>query len=178
MLQSRIQLPPVFALAFVLIFLFQGCGYHLVGKGSSLPDHIEKIAIPPLESKVKNFDLEQRITEGIREEFITRGQYEIISNTNKADAVLEGSVVEFSTKAVSFDAQSQATRYEIIVSADVTFRDLNEGTTIWENSNFTFREEYESSANLEDYYNREIEAIQKLSEDFAETLVASITQDF
>ncbi len=178
MLPDKFQTRSFFAVAFLSLLLFQGCGYHLVGKGSNLPGHIKTIAVPPLKSEVENFDLEQRMTEGITDEFVRRGQYKITSDMKKADAVLKGTIVDFSTKAISFDSQSRATRYEITVSADVSFRDLKEGTVIWENSNFTFREEYKSSTNLEDYYNREIEAIQKLSQDFAESLVASITQGF
>ncbi len=162
----------------MILFLLTGCGYHLVGKGSILPEHIKVIAIPYLDNDSSNSDISQRITENLSKEFSRRGNYNITNAVDDADAVLQGKILSYTSKAISFDSESRAERYEIRVEAEIFFRDLREGELIWENKEIAFREEYDVPSETAEYYNREIEAIDRISELFAETVVASITQGF
>ena len=47
-----------------------GCGYALAGRGSFLPTDIQVVGIPPLVNRTTFFDVEQILTEKIRNEFI------------------------------------------------------------------------------------------------------------
>ncbi len=161
-----------------VVTVYPGCGYHLVGKGSVLPSHIKIIAIPYLENTTSNVEIGNRITENLSREFSRRGNYTVTGDVEGADAVLQGKILEYEAKPVSFDVESRAERYEIRVLVEVFFRDLTEGELIWENREMAFREVYDVPSGLSEYYDREIEAVEKLAETFAESVVSSITQGF
>jgi len=78
-----------FALAvMVLVFTSSGCGYALAGRGSFLPTDIRVVGIPQLVNRTTFFDVEQILTEKIRNEFIGRGKYRVVPEATGADAVL------------------------------------------------------------------------------------------
>jgi hypothetical protein len=61
---------------YVLIygFLFSGCGYHLVGYGSALPQHIRTISIPVFKNISPEPNIHRDATDVIRQAFI-RDEY-------------------------------------------------------------------------------------------------------
>ena len=66
-----------------------GCGYALSGRGSFLPDYIETIGVPMFENVTTIFEVEQLLTEQVRQAFINRGRYRVVPETTGVDAVLE-----------------------------------------------------------------------------------------
>ena len=48
------------------------CGYRLAGKGTTLPDHVQRIAVPLFKNDTNQPDIAQRITESVADEFIRR----------------------------------------------------------------------------------------------------------
>ena len=69
-----------------------GCGYALAGRGSFLPTDIRVVGIPPLMNRTTFFDVEQILTEKIRNEFIGRGKYRVAPEAAGADAVLNAEI--------------------------------------------------------------------------------------
>ena len=61
--------------------LSSGCGYTLAGRGSFLPDYIGTIGIPMFENNTTAFDVEQLLTQQVRQEFIGRGQYRVVAES-------------------------------------------------------------------------------------------------
>jgi hypothetical protein len=69
-----------------------GCGYSLAGRGSFLPASIRIIGIPLFVNNTSLFEVEKRITEKVRSEFIGRGRYTIQPDANAVDALLTGEI--------------------------------------------------------------------------------------
>ena len=69
-----------------------GCGYALAGRGSFLPAYIQTIGIPTFANRTTVFNLETLLTQKVRAEFIGRGKYQILPESTGVDALLTGEV--------------------------------------------------------------------------------------
>ena len=176
MLEIRKATLPFLLIAFALYLA--ACGYQLAGRGTFLPEHIKKIGIPLFENHTPRPDLEMKMTEKIQEEFITRGNYQIVSSEDEVDALLKGEILSYNLNPRSADAEGRATSYTVIIRARVYFKDMVRDQVIWENPNFVFREDFQISENIQDYYDQEIEAINLSVESFARNIVSTILEGF
>jgi len=172
-----------FALLMLQAVTAAGCGYALAGRGSFLPSYITTIGIPTFVNGTTVFNLETQLTEKVRGEFIGRGRYKVLSDASGADAVLTGEVSSVSINPTSFDAQQIASRYAITMSARVELRDVRDNKVLWENPNLVFRQEYEaqSGENALDpaaFFSQDLNALERMSSDFAQTIVSAILEAF
>jgi hypothetical protein len=168
----------------VAVLALSGCGYALAGRGSFLPDYIRTIGVPLLVNNTPVFDVEQALTARMRAEFIGRGRYKVVPDLTEADAVLTGEVMSISISPTGFNEQQQATRYVAVVVVKMEFRDLRQNRVLWENPALTFREEYDLVSNagtVSDpavFLGSSSNALERLSADFARTVVAAIFEAF
>ncbi|MCD6451489.1 MAG: LptE family protein [Acidobacteria bacterium] len=167
-----------FISVFVLLLGFIACGYHLVGRGSYLPSHIKKIAIPTFKNNTSRPGLEEVITEKVQEEFLSRGSYRILPAREGADAELIGELVSYQLRPGALDEEGRATSYTVTVRAKVVFTDLVTGKVLFTNDHLTFSENFQVSEEVGDYYNQEEEAIKISAERFAKRLAALILESF
>lgn len=182
-LSRRAAAAAVVALALALL---SGCGYALAGRGSFLPDYIRTIGVPLLVNNTSAFDVEQALTQRVREAFIARGRYKVVPDATEADAVLTGEITSISATPSGFNEQQLATRYVVVMVVKLEFRDLRQGRVLWENQALTFREEYDlataaSGSTLGDvgtFFGSGSNALERMSQDFAKTVVASILESF
>jgi Lipopolysaccharide-assembly len=164
-------------------WLSSACGYALAGRGSFLPDYIQTIGVPPFANRTNIFNLETLLTQKVRSEFIGRGKYKILPDDSGVDAVLTGEVTSASLVPVSFTVNQLASRYALTVAARVELRDIRENKTLWENPGLIFRQEYEAQGgtNALDaaaFLGQDTNALDRMSSDFARTIVSAILEAF
>jgi hypothetical protein len=162
-----------------------GCGYSLAGRGSFLPAYITAIGIPTFTNRTTVFNLETLLTQKVRSEFIGRGQYDIVPEATNVDAVLTGEVTSVRVDPSSFNQQQLASRYVITMVARVDLRDVRENRVVWENAAMVFRQEYDaqgsSSTTAIDpaaFFGQDTEALERMSSEFAQTIVSAILEAF
>jgi outer membrane lipopolysaccharide assembly protein LptE/RlpB len=168
----------VLGLGLGIVLSLTGCGYTLVGKGSTLPESIKIVQFTTLDNRTQRAGLEQRLSAEIARELASRGRFKVQSGSEGANALLSGAVSGFDLYPVSFDAQGRATDYQVRVTAQVSLKTIPEGTTLWENPAYTFRDNYQFSASAASYVDRENEAIDKVAGRFAQSLVTSLLEGF
>ncbi len=166
------------AVATLLSLSLAGCGYALVGKASTLPENIKVVQFTTLENRTQRAGLEQRLSAEIARELASRGRFKVQSGAEGANALLTGAVSGFDLYPVAFDSQGRATDYQVRVTAQVSLKTIPEGTALWENPAFTFRDNYQFSASAASYVDRENEAIDKVAGRFAQSLVTSLLEGF
>lgn len=157
------------------------CGYTLAGQGSFLPEYIETIGIPMFENNTTAFDIEQRITQEVRREFIARGSFRVVPDTTGVDALLNGSIQRIEIEPASFTGDQQVSRFVFTVTAGIEFLDLTNDTIIWENPRLEFSDEYEvaSGASVETaFFGQRSNAVERIAVDFSEAVVSSILEAF
>ena len=166
----------------LLAFVCSSCGYALAGHGSSLPASIKTIGIPVFVNSTTVFNVETLLTDKVRREFIGRGKYQVEPEARNVDAVLSGTITSITATPVSFAATQLASRYTITMTARIELREAK-GTLLWENPSLVFRQEYEASSgsNATDaaaFFGHEINALDRLSEEFARAIVSAILEAF
>ena len=163
---------------------FSGCGYALVGGGSFLPDYIETVGIPLFENGTPVFEVEQIVTQEVRQEFIGRGRYRVVAETEDVDAVLLGSIDDIDIAPASFTDDQQASRYIFTLTAQIQFTDLTTDEVLWENPRLVFSDEYEVASgggdieSVSSFFGQRSNAVERIAQDFAETVVSSILEAF
>ncbi len=159
-----------------------GCGYSLAGRGSFLPAYIRTIGIPLFGNLSSVPDVDRILTERVRNEFISRGRYTVITERTGADAVLVGEVTRIEFVPAAFTQQQQASRYALVLTAKIEFTDLKENKVLWQNPAVQFREEFEvSTSTVRDvtaFFGQNADALQRVSTEFARTIVSAILEAF
>jgi outer membrane lipopolysaccharide assembly protein LptE/RlpB len=160
-----------------ICLFFLHCGYHLRGTGSFLPPHIKRVNIPMFKNLTTRFELDLKLTHSVIDELVARGKVEIAEDTKSADAVLIGEIVSFQALPIAVSREASADRYNIIVVTRITLKDLVNQKIIFSNPNFRYLEVYEVPEG-EDFETVESEALDKIAEKFARSLVTNILEGF
>ena len=165
------------ALAF-LILLSAGCGYHTAGKANLLPSDLRTISVPAFVNQTQTYKIEQMLTAAVVQEFSTRTTYRIITQPDSADAVLRGTVLTTSTTPLTYDSKTgRAASVLVIVSMSVSLKD-SQGKVLYQNPSYVFREQYQVSQELSSFFEEDSPAFQRLSREFARTLVSNVLEAF
>ncbi len=158
-----------------------GCGYALAGRGNALPSSIKRIGVPTFTNQSHTPDLEQIITEAVRQELRSRGRYVVVPDATGVDAVLSGVVTALRTDVASFTEARQASRYLVTLAASVEFREQPANTVFWSNPSFRLSEEYDvpSGSGATDptqLFQADRQALERLARTFARSLITSILE--
>jgi len=156
-----------------------GCGYHTAGNAVALPQDIHTIAIPGFVSHSQTFRIEQLLTDAVVREFNARTQYRVTHETKSdADATLKATVLSASANPLAYDSQTgRAVSALITVSIQVTLTD-RQGKVLFDNPSYLFHDQYEISSDLPSFFQEDSPAVDRLSRDFARTLVANILEAY
>ena len=166
----------IFLLFLATLFCLE-CGYHLRGTGSFLPPHIKKVSIPMFKNQTTRYELDVKLTRSIIDEFVARGIVEVISDDKAGDAVLIGEIISFRVNPIAFSGLATADRYSITVVAKIILRDLAKRRIIYSNPHYVYQEEYEVPEGT-DFETVETEAVDRIAEKFARSVVITILEGF
>jgi outer membrane lipopolysaccharide assembly protein LptE/RlpB len=166
--------------AVLLFALSASCGYHLVGTSSNLPARLQTLYVAPFINQTSRSEVDQRLTEQITQEWVRRGRFQLVASGDKADAVLSGTVKSAVVNPVQFDQQGRATEYQLTVIADIQLVDRTgeRPVVLWRDERFARNTAYPVDPLAKDYFDREIEALDRLSRDFARDLVVTILEGY
>ncbi len=159
------------------------CGYSLAGRGSFLPAYIKTIGVPTFANRTTVFNVETLLTQKVRAEFIGRGKYTVLPQESGVDALLVGEVSNISITPSSFTPNQLASRYVITMTARIELRDQRQNSVLWENPNLIFRQDYDATggrSNLDPsaFFGQDQNALDRMSTEFARTIVSAILEAF
>ena len=161
------------------LLMFSGCGYRVAGRGDRLPPGTKTIAVPVFTNSTLHFRIEQRVSAAITREFIERTKYQITTDTSAADVVLRGEIKDLRSGVVAFDeATGRATTLQVQVTARVDLIEQSTKKSVFSNPNYIFREQYQVSQNPSALFEEMDPGLDRLSRDFARTLVTDILENF
>jgi hypothetical protein len=156
----------------------------LAGRGSFLPTDIRVVGIPALINRTTFFDVEQILTEKIRNEFIGRGKYRVVAEATGADAVLNAEITSITLSPVAFTSTQLASRYQFVLTMKVDFVDNRVNKSLWANDALSFTGEYDltSSAgdaiNASTFVDQQRSSFDRIATDVARTVVTAIAEAF
>ena len=160
-----------------------GCGYSLAGRGSFLPAYIQSIGVPLFGNRTPYATVEQLLTERVRVEFQNR-RYTVRPTDEGVDGVVRGEITGISAVPVGFTDAQLATRFRFTITVAVSFEDVRQKTTLWENAGLSFSDEYELSSRSSltggaaSFLEQERVTFERLATDFARNTVQAIMEAF
>jgi outer membrane lipopolysaccharide assembly protein LptE/RlpB len=162
-----------------LCLIGTACGYHAAGHTVALPQNVRTIAVPGFVSQSPTFRVEQVMTDAVVREFNTRTQFHVIHEAQPdADAVLKGTVLSATAAPLAYDSRTgRAASVLVTISMQVTLT-ARDGKVLFQNPSYLFHEQYELSRELSSFFEEDSSAMDRLSRDFARTLVANILEGY
>ncbi|HXF42254.1 MAG TPA: LPS assembly lipoprotein LptE [Pyrinomonadaceae bacterium] len=144
---------------------------------SGLPSDIRVVALPSFkfEPRGARYRIESRFTDAVSREIIRRGgKIRVQGSLSGADAVIDGTIRDFTFSGVLLDREGRARVYEVQIVAAVTIRDLRRNNIIYDNQNFVFRDSFEFSSDPRSFFNEEDPAVERMARAFAESVVSAM----
>lgn len=164
------------ALFFLLLSFAAGCGYALVGTGSSLPPGIETVSIPLFENKTGEPDIDTIITAVVKEEFIKDGRLKV-DDSAAADSELVGVILGYGLRPLAYDAENNVTEYMVNLSLRVTHIGKPGGKVITSQTvNTNWR--YEVDPSITAAESQRLDAVKTAAERAAESIVSLVIESF
>ena len=94
------------------------------------------------------------------------------------DATLHGTILSETVAPLTYNSETQQSSsylITIVVAVELKSRD---GKILYQNNNYVFRQQYQSTTNLPTLFDESPAAVQRLSKDFAHALVADVLESF
>ena len=88
-----------------------------------------------------------------------------------------GEILSFTVNPIAFSGEAAADRYNITIVARIVLRDLVNQKVLFSNPSFVYVKEYEVPEGS-DFESLETDAIGKVAEEFARTIVVNILEGF
>ena len=161
------------------LLALSGCGYHTLGAATHLPPGVRTLAVPEFATQTETYRTETMMTQAVIREFATRTQLRVTPNgAADSDAVLHGTILKEVVAPLTYNTttqQSSSFLITMVVSVTLTGRD---GAVLYENKNYVFRQQYQSTTNLPTFFQEKPKAVERLSREFARQLVADVLEGF
>jgi outer membrane lipopolysaccharide assembly protein LptE/RlpB len=161
----------------VAILGLSGCGYHTLGAATHLPPDVRTLSVPLFASKTDAYHTETVMTDAVIREFMARTRFRVTPDSSgDADAVLHGTILKEAVTPLTYNAATQESSsflMTIVASVTLTGRD---GTVLYENKNYVYRQQFQSTTDLPTFIQENPAAVQRLSRDFARQLVADVLE--
>ena len=171
--------PRLIAASLFLLLALSGCGYHTLGAATHLPPDLQTLSVPVFATRTDTYGVERTMTDAVIREFAARSRFRVTpSSSADADAVLHGTIVKEVVSPLTYNSatqQSSSFLITLIVSVTLNARD---GRVLYENKNYTFRQQYQSTTDLPTFIQEDPAAVQRLSREFARQLVADVMEGF
>jgi outer membrane lipopolysaccharide assembly protein LptE/RlpB len=165
-------------IAFALLWL-TGCGYHSMGAAAHLPPGVRTLAVPVFAMRAEAYHNETVMTEAVIREFSARTRLRVIPDADPdADALLRGTILKETETPLTYNSttqQSSSFLVTMVVAVTLTSQD---GKVLYQNKNYVFRQQYESTTDLPRFFEENPAAVERLSSDFARQLVADLLEGF
>jgi hypothetical protein len=136
--------------------------------------------VATFENRTQWADMDQRLTEAVSQEWVRRRRFQLVDSADNVDLFLRGIISSVNVAPVTFDEQGRATEYQMTLTLQVRLEDVrgDEPEILWEDRAFSRRTSYEVDVSAVDYFDRQIEAMDAVSQELARALVTSVLEGF
>lgn len=173
----------IYCLALAVSCLLSCCGYHLTG-GANTSSLIagKTIAIPMFRSKSYRPNLEAVLTDSLVDEFALRSGGMVVAE-DAAELVLTGTIVSYTTVAVSYTAADKVREYRKTMKVDATLTEKRSEKVLWKGTLSEFQD-YPSNITPDDpnsialQQNSDEAALREISRKIARQLFQNMSENF
>jgi hypothetical protein len=128
-------------------------------------------------TRTEAYHTEAALTDAVIHEFAARSRMRVTPATDgDSDVVLHGTILNETVVPLTYNTTTQqSSSFLITLVVSVTLQDRG-GNVLYENKNYVFREQYQSTSDLPTFLDERPAAIDRLSRDFARALVADVME--
>jgi len=105
-----------------------GCGYTTQ---SSLDAKYQTISVEAFQNLSREYDLQAPLTNALIRAFTADGRLEVVAAPH-ADLLLQGVILDYALKGLTFDEKDEVTQFICVVSAGARLTDQETGEIVWE----------------------------------------------
>lgn len=158
---------------------FTGCGYHTLGAATHLPPDLNTLAVPVFANDTNAYGTETALTSAVIRAFKARTSFRVVPQDDpNADAVLHGTILKEVVAPLTYNSSTQqSSSFLITMVVSVTLKNRS-GKILYQNKNYVFRQQYQSTTVLPTFLQENPAAIQRLARDFARQLVADVVEGY
>ena len=161
---------------FISCFLFSGCGYHLVGTGSSLPPHLKTIFISVFKNTSSQPEIHRELTRAVLETFINDGRLKV-ARKDDADLIMDGTLIYYTKRNVAFGSEDLVSNIIIEVEVELKVTDQIKNKIIIQEKLKT-QWDYKSTSDIATTERARLEAIDLGFQDLGRRLVSLLIDQF
>lgn len=161
----------------ILLTGLVGCGYHFPGKGGVLPGDVQMVYLPLFINKTSEPQLENLLSNNVSEVFARNANISQVENVQQAEAVLEGVVSSYRTRALSYDKNDDISEYRATMVIDVKLRQVTDGRLLWQGT-ISWDDEYPAADDKTAQEDFEHTAMEGISLRIVEELLSRMVDDF
>jgi hypothetical protein len=166
----------LFSGAFVLIAT--GCSkYYYNPAPQILPQYISKIAIRPFANRTQQYGIEDKLTYSVQQKFNQDGRWQITTE-DQADGVLIGEISKYIQEPLKYDQNNVPTQLKLWILINVSFYDKIRNQTLWTEPNLQEILTYFSASSNNPGALTDVEAQQKLWDQFALDITTRTLEGF
>ncbi len=122
-----------------------GCGYHFIGTHTALPEDVHSLSVGNFVNESREVGLDKTLAFAFERELYQRGSVPFRENPAEGDGVITGTIREFRTRPISFDANDEALQYEAELTCDIVLRRQSDGKVLWRGSRLRSYQQYSVS---------------------------------
>lgn len=171
----RIVLLPLF----VALLGVSGCGYHTLGAATHMPPDMKTLSVPVFATRTDTYRTEAVVTNAVIRELATRTRLRVTPDEGgNPDAVLHGTILRETVAPLTYNSSTQQSS-SYLLTLEVAVRLVGrDGKVLYENKNYVYRQQYQSTADLPVFLQENPAAMERLSREFARALVADVLEGF
>ena len=122
------------------------------------------------------------LTDAVLREFAARTHFRVVPSDSPgsadADATLHGTILKQYSAPLTYNTTTQqSSSYLLTLVVSVTLKD-RDGHVLYENKNYTYREQYQTTRDLPTFIQEDPAAVARLSRHFASQLVSDVLESF
>jgi outer membrane lipopolysaccharide assembly protein LptE/RlpB len=167
------------ALAVTTTLGASGCGYHTSGHAVRLPSDIHTLYVPMFQNITQTFRIEQTLTAAVVQELHSRTDFRVVTtNDGTADATLLGVVRSTSNDPLTYDSVTGRISSSVVTVGVKVSLVSKSGKTLWDNPNYTYREQYQVSRDVSSFFDESNPAFLRVAKEFAKALVNNMLEAY
>lgn len=154
----------------VALILLAGCGYHVSGTGTSLPEGVSAVRIDLFENRTSEPYLDALVTQSISYRLLRLDNIELVEKKEDADASLTGSVIQYSVAAIAYDALDNIEAYRVTIKVEAALERLSDGKILWQGQTIRYQDFRSGAADITLQHDLELATQVEVSNRIAEDL--------
>ena len=166
-----------------------GCGYHRLDRvKKTTPWAVpgETISLGRIYNNTKQGGLEEIFKKAVENRVMASSPWRLAVPGSGSRWILQGTIVSYEVRPLGLNLRSgqvqgaagSASRVEIVIVASLQLLDGQTGALVMDRPYLTFRNQYRVDQNFASFDSRELQVIEGLADDFAESFLTQLLEGY